>query len=50
MSIGVSPGNLNEAMAPYRYTSKRIAKRWQSKNAITSVGLGFFGGLFSFPR
>ena len=36
------------AMALYRYTSKKIAKRWQSKNVITSVGLGFTGVLFSF--
>ena len=39
--LDVSRGNLNIAMAPYRYTFKRIAKRWWSKNVITSMGLGF---------
>ena len=34
----VSCGNLDMAMAPYRYTLKRIAKRWRSKNIITSMG------------
>ena len=29
------------AMAPCRYTLKMIAKRWQSKSVITSMGLGF---------
>ena len=29
-------------MVPYRYTLKRIAKRWRSKNVVTTVlGLGF---------
>ena len=34
-------GNLSMCMAPYRYTLKKIAKRWQSRNVITSIGLGF---------
>ena len=46
--MDVSRGKLNMAMAPYRYTSKKIAKRWRSKNVITSVGLGFTGVLFIF--
>ena len=36
------------AIAPYRYTSKKIAKGWRSKNAITLVGLGFTGGSVQF--
>ena len=36
------------ALAPYRYTSKRIARRWRSKNVITSMGLGFTGVLEFF--
>ena len=38
------------AMAPYRCTSERIAKRWRSKNIITSMGFEFTGVLFSFFR
>ena len=29
------------AMAPYRYTLKRITKPWRSKNVVTSMGLLF---------
>ena len=28
-------------MAPYRYTLKRTAKQWRSKNVMTSMLLGF---------
>ena len=40
-SFGTSRGNLNMAMAPYRYTLQRIAKRWRSRDVITSMVLGF---------
>ena len=33
-------------MAPYRYTSKRIAKLWRFKNVITSNGFESTGVLF----
>ena len=49
-SLDVSRGNFNMAIAPYRYTPKRIAKRWRSKNVITSMGSEFSGVLFSFFR
>ena len=39
--LDVSRGNFSMTMAPCRYILKRIAKRWQSKNVITSMGLGF---------
>ena len=32
--LDVSRGNFNMAMVPYRYTSKKIATRWRSKNVI----------------
>ena len=41
--MDVSRGSLNMAMAPHRYTSKRIAERWRSNNVITSMGLGSVG-------
>ena len=28
-------------MGPYKYTLKRIAKRWRFKNVSASMGLGF---------
>ena len=37
----VSRGNFSMAMDLYRYNLKRIPKRWQSKNAINSMGLLF---------
>ena len=46
--MDVSGGNLNMAMAPYRYTSKRIAKLWRSKNVITSNGFESTGVLFRY--
>ena len=49
-SFDVSSGNLNMAMALYRYTSKRIAKQWWSKNVITSMRFEFTEFLFSFFR
>ena len=48
--LDVSCGNLNMAIAHYRYTSKKIAKRWRSKNVITSMGLRLTRVLFSFLR
>ena len=39
--LDLSRRNLSMATAPYRDTLKRIAKRWRSKNVITSMGLGF---------
>ena len=39
--MDISRGNLGMTMVPYRYTSKRIAKRWRSENVVTAMGLGF---------
>ena len=39
--MDISRGNLNMAMVPYRYTLKRIAKQWRSKNIINSMSSGF---------
>ena len=39
--MDVSRGNLGMAIVPYRYILKMIVKSWQSKNVITSMGLGF---------
>ena len=49
-SFDASRGKLNMALAPYRYTSKRIAKQWRPKNVITSMGFDFTGVVFSFFR
>ena len=40
-SLYVSLGNLSMAIASYRYTLKRIAKGWRSKNDITWMRLVF---------
>ena len=42
--------NLYMAIAPFRYTSKRIAKWSLSNNIITSMELGFSGVPLSFFR
>ena len=38
--MDISRGNLSMVMVPYRYTLKRIAKGWRSKNVV-AMELGF---------